>query len=984
MDRYEFLSSVLPATGIYCAAVIRGGVVKHKFTDSIEQLADLCGRGCADGADAYMALAGFSIKERKQQAVSALKALWLDIDCGAAKADAGQGYREQWEAVEAIKSFCSGLGLQRPTINSSGRGLHAYWPLTASIAPEEWLPLAKALKAACKARGLLADPAVTSDTARILRAPQTLNFKDPARPLRVVVTHEGSPSTVGEIRSALEEFMPRDKAPAGIPGLEGAQRFVMDEATKAIADSRISVFKDIVVRSLSGKGCAQVAYIIGNQASVDEPLWRAGLSIAWHCEDRDTAIHKMSSKHPDYTPAATLAKAQATKGPYRCEWFQENHGDRCKKCKHKLSSPIQLSTKFRGVETAREEGEPPVVEPRRTTTDVAEHETPAHAPLSDPGFDVVGAMESGIATLAPGYAPVRETDLLQYDDGGDDGEEGKRPMYAPPFPYYRGAHGGVFRRAPDGEAEDKRVYEHDLFPTKLIEDPVAGFSVEMNHFTVRHGLRKFVAPFTDLTTPDKCRVVLSRNGVIAPSHAMTEIMNYQIAYVQDIFKNKTADTARMQFGWADGDTKFVIGTREVQARKVTYSPPSTATSEAVGFYDAQGDLKTWKRAFNLFVGQENSKQAFALMTAFGAPLIKYTGSNGALISLVSNQSGTGKTTVLQLVNSVWGHPTGSLLQKDDTFMSKIHRIGVLNNLPMTVDEITNLDLADVSELVYSLTTGRGRNRMEAASNRERRNTTRWSTIGLATGNSFLSDKLAAFKSTSDGEQMRLIEIEIAQLAENPRAEELIASVQTNYGLAGEIYAQYLITHRDQITKHVEKLRKKFIEDVKAVRKERFWINAVVSNMVGGIIAQRLGLHDYDMRSIYRWAVMHFGEMREIVGGQSVDMQDVLGDFINSNLNHYLVFDSRSKNALTGTYVVRQAVGKVLVRYERDKDCLFVSKTDFRKYCVDRQIGVQAALSSYTGDFTYVGEVKKRMAAGSGVNSPATDAYRFDCKIELEA
>lgn len=978
LDRYEFLSTVLPNTGWYCAAIISNGAVRHRFTDNLQELSDLCGSASARGVDVYMGLASFKTKERKQEAATGLKALWLDIDCGADKALKGKGYYDHHEAVEALWLFCETVGLPGPTINNSGRGLHVYWPITETLSPIDWLPLAKALKAACKEHGLLADAAVTADAARILRPPQTKNFKDKANPLAVRTMTEGAPSTPAELHRVFAAYMKASPDKVGIAGLGPlpGQAAQLDDATKALLDNRISYFKEIVTRSLKGKGCAQIAYIVGKQAEVEEPLWRAGLSIAWHCEDKDTAIHKMSCKHPDYDERNTLTKARMTKGPYRCEWFQENYGERCKGCKAKVTSPILLSKHYRDAGDARAEDDP--LPP--THEEIEDPSTPP--PLLDPGFDVVDAMTQGVATLLPGYEPVRQEEFVQFeaDEDGDD----VRPSYSPPFPYYRGAAGGVFKRAKSEDEDDKRIFEHDLFPTQLIDDPGVGYSVQMNVYTKQHGLRSFIAPFSELSTPDKCRTLLSRNGVIAPQQAMNEIMNYQIAYVQDIFKSRNADTARMQFGWADKDSRFIIGTREVQPKRVVYSPPSSATAEAVGFYGSAGNLKDWKQAFNLFVGSPDARQAFALMTTFGAPLMKYTGSNGAMISLVSNGSGTGKTTILQLINSVWGHPRDCLLQKDDTFMSKMHRLGVLNNLPVTIDEITNMDLADCSELIYSITTGRGRNRMEAASNRERRNTTRWSTLGISTGNSFLTDKLAALKSTSDGEQMRLIEIEIPVLQENQQAEELVQLMNQNYGLAGEIYAQYIITHRDEIARHIEKLRKKFIEDVKGQRKERFWINGAVANIVGGIIAQRLGLHDYDMRAIYRFCVEFFGNMRQVIKGHITESEDVLGEFINRNLNHYMIFDGSRTNPITGTNVVKPAVGRVVARYERDKNLLFISKTEFRKYCVEQQMSLNNALHEDSKDFEYAGTMKKRLAAGSGINAPAVDVYRFKCLVELDA
>ena len=49
------------------------------------------------------------------------------------------------------------------------------------------------------------------------------------------------------------------------------------------------------------KGCAQIQYVLDNAKTLPEPLWYSALSIAQHCEDRDTAIHEISKDYPSYT-----------------------------------------------------------------------------------------------------------------------------------------------------------------------------------------------------------------------------------------------------------------------------------------------------------------------------------------------------------------------------------------------------------------------------------------------------------------------------------------------------------------------------------------------------------------------------------------------------------------------------------------------------------------------------------------------------------
>ena len=92
--------------------------------------------------------------------------------------------------------------------------------------------------------------------------------------------------------------------------------------------------------------------------------------------------------------------------------------------------------------------------------------------------------------------------------------------------------------------------------------------------------------------------------------------------------------------------------------------------------------------------------------------------------------------------------------------AKIHRLGVLNNLPNTIDEITNTTSQEFSDLAYSISQGRGKNRMKSNANEARLNLTSWTGITLSSANASFYEKLSTLKSSPDGENMRLLEYHV--------------------------------------------------------------------------------------------------------------------------------------------------------------------------------------------------------------------------------
>ena len=121
-------------------------------------------------------------------------------------------------------------------------------------------------------------------------------------------------------------------------------------------------------------------------------------------------------------------------------------------------------------------------------------------------------------------------------------------------------------------------------------------------------------------------------------------------------------------------------------------------------------------------------QAFATLSTFGSSLFKYTGQQGALISLVTEGSGTGKSTSLYMQNSVWGSPVELTGIAADTTNAKFMRLGIHKNLPVTFDELTEAPAEEVSQLAYGISQGKWKDRVASQANALRKNLTNWCTI----------------------------------------------------------------------------------------------------------------------------------------------------------------------------------------------------------------------------------------------------------------
>jgi hypothetical protein len=917
---FDLLDAVLPAEGRYCVFGL-GKFPDQRFCDTRAEVDAIAQEFVKNNVNAFYGCAKYGdLNNRTHINAKYFRALWIDVDCGEAKADEGKGYRTQAEGLRKFKEFCTTTKLPAPIIVDSGYGIHAYWLLEETIGRMEWEALADRLHELCKENEFIVDPAVF-EASRVLRIPGTFNYKgtDPAE-VKVIndISKRIPYATMKELLGAPE---PKEQVPDFIPrGLSPLM--------SQLVSNRVKRFQTIMLKSVKGEGCAQLLHCFQNQDTIEYNVWRSALSIASFCVDRDSAIHKMSSKHPEYDFNETERKADnlvKTGAPHHCATFDKNNKGYCDGCTHrgKIKSPIVL-----GEEIAEADDEDNTIEVESEEGIVETHHIPEY-----------------------------------------------------PFPFFRGKNGGIYRRGDDEEDDVVQVYEHDLYVLKRLIDPDAGEVVLIKLHLPKDGIKEFVVPLTAVTVKEELRKTLAHYGVVLFTKQLEQVYIYMVTAIKNMQVEKRADIMRTQFGWVDNDSKFVIGEREITKDGVFYSPPSTTTRGIVEHLSPMGTLDKWKEVFNLYSRPGLEGHAFAALTAFGSPLLKFTGMSGAIINLIHERSGSGKSTALFMCNSVYGHPVKLASQWKDTPQSKMHRLGVMNNLSNTIDEITNTSPAEFSDLAYSISQGRGKDKMKSDKNEMRLNLTSWNNMTLSSANASFYQKLGALKNTPDGESMRLIEykIEPTNIIDVALGKQMFDhQLRENYGHAGEIYAQWLVNNLEEAKDLIKHIQARIDKEVQFTAPERFWSAVCACNIAGGLIAKKLGLHDYDMKAVYKWLVKMLSEMREDVK-PPVDVPfTVLGDYCNAHVAHTLVVNGEvdSRSGLNSAPLL-EPKQELLIRYEPDTKILYMVAKPFKDYCVKFQINHKELLVKLKEIGVYKETMNKRMAKGMKVVSPAVRVLMFD-------
>jgi hypothetical protein len=924
-----FLSTVLPEeeTGFYCI-----GSYKNKEDKPLTTFANTL-----DGAekaiqeyldlkrDVYFGVSKFITNENRK-AINAgwNKAFFLDLDCGQSKHDEGKGYLTQGDALIDLKRFCKALELPKPNIVNSGNGIHASWVLNETIMKDEWKATASILRNQVVALGLIADSSKITDPAMVLRVPDTFNFKsDPPKS----VTWESVSTPVN-----YEEF--KKKLSYGLENLgldlSNPPRRAMSETDRNLLNNHITNFAQI----MKNKSCPQLTYAYENQARLEEPLWRAALSVAKFCEDGDTAIHKISNRHPGYSKSATERKVVDIKGPYSCAKFGEINPGGCKDCLNKsIENPIRIGSRVA---------------------------------VADP--------EDNIVVL-----PSAEI-----------GKEIKYVIPELPQGYFRGKNGGIYKQGfidkDTGEViqKDKLIYKHDFYIVKRMEDSDLGEMVWMRLHLPKDGVREFACTGPSLMSADKFKDIVGKQGVIANANQIKDLMDYITDFTNELQAREKAEIMRNQFGWHDDDTKFVVGEREISKDGVSYSPPSNTTMMFAGWMKSKGTLDEWKRVVNTYGAKGKEARAFLFFAGLGNPFLKFTEKKGLVFSITENESGTGKTTIQKVINSIYGHPEDLMLIKGDTIKAQFLQMGVYNNIPICVDEVTDMSNDIVSSVAYGISQGRSNNRMKANSNELRQNNTRWATSAFMSGNSSMHDKISALKATPEAEQLRIVEIEIQAdtTMTKEEADELFDTVlYNNYGMAVDVLMEHAVPNLVAVKKLLKETQIKFDREAGLTSKQRFYSAGIAAAFTGAILGKRLGIHDINIEPVWEWAVRYLGDLKDSIKSAKRDPGLTLGTFLNAHNRNLLVADNGDdkRTGLTKA-AIKEPYDKLLVRYEPDTNHIFIDADYFQSWCTEKQIAYKSTLTELKKMGADASVGKKAMAKGTLLSTPSVNAIKIDNNV----
>lgn len=426
-----------------------------------------------------------------------------------------------------------------------------------------------------------------------------------------------------------------------------------------------------------------------------------------------------------------------------------------------------------------------------------------------------------------------------------------------------------------------------------------------------------------------------------------------------------------QFGWKHDETAFLCGQRLYSAvgiEPVIGSDEIKTRSQYLG-PTRTGSLAAWSNAANSLFAVGCEPQSFALLASFAAPLMRFhsTGEGGAIVSLVSDQSGSGKTTALEAVASVWGRLKGCQLTDDDTKVSKGLTLGVLGNLPCVYDELYDRDPEVIRKFVLMFTNGRDKMR-GTVDGQLRHSKAEWQTLLVLASNKSIVDMLSTMDGT-DAPAFRLLEFitEFPSSLEK-KGDELKRTLIANSGFAGDAYLRALLN--PGTLSYVKQVLPEWTDKIwqrTGLRNEhRFWVRTLASVVAAGVLVRHIGILDFSIQRILDWAI---GECQAHAEDATVtgkrDAQSSLSDFFHTHINDTLVVQEAWRpHVATRPLVLPRR--DLHVRFELNEQRAYITESVLRKWLVTKGVNRAAFMKELKARDILMNE-KKRVTLGAGTD-----------------
>ena len=844
--------------------------------------------GWATTPDVYMCMSqqaktrtiNGNIRAAKSQAEALeMKCLYADLDV-----KEGQ-YTKPTEAIAAVYTMADAEKIPRPTaVVFSGGGVHTYWISKVNLPVEKWQQYADGLKGCLEHHKVKCDLMVTNDSARVLRVPGTFNMKkEPRRPVSCVILADHDLDFDTQLQPLLKYAgAPKHTAHTfqALPTIPGKMDWGRDTEGEAglLAGIQPDTIDPLPIFGPQGCPMYREAFATGGK-DVPQGVWMLSILGATFMENGNAIAHRISRGYAGYDPVET-----------------ENMWQRklAERTTQHLGWPSCRSIKDQGCKACA--GCP--------------HLAAGKSPLNIRGSSPVGGVGPAPSGVAPAVAYNPQGAVTAPATGGGTVAHIGNVLTNLPIvtqadmpPGYICDKGMVFKEVitpSKGRGGGPPTIEYKV----LFKQPIYHPWAEMKnlHFTVhtdKVGFRQVTIPFEEITS-NKIEACLAKELVKTETANLQWMRGFLMDFMTLLHKRAEAEKSA-PFGWLrEGDKVLGFSYAGVLFKTDgTIGPTGRIDARLAGMYTPSGKEQVWHDAYKLVYDQNRPGLEAIVAMHFGAPLMQFSGEYGGVMS-VFGEGGAGKTTAMEIGLAIWGSPVQCKERESATPKSVIERLGAIQNLPFSWDEVKDDVQEKAYKCVYQVSTGGTGSRLNADISFQERKL--WYTIcGIFSNPSFSNYVLKKNGATTAGVNRIFEWKEELPPATGPGlistgdAGRMLRDLDNNFGQVGKKWAQWLATNHEAAKQNVVEWSHWFEAAVKDptinTNPERFWLAMCSAVMSGAFLANAVLDIPFHLEELRDFLLAKYLEQRQRVFEENV--QGGSADWTESLLTRFLQAHTRN-------------------------------------------------------------------------------------------
>lgn len=370
---------------------------------------------------------------------------------------------------------------------------------------------------------------------------------------------------------------------------------------------------------------------------------------------------------------------------------------------------------------------------------------------------------------------------------------------------------------------------------------------------------------------------ICNKGILVVDQKAPELCSYFSESIFHLAKNLQRIAFVQNNGWKYDNEVFVAGERLYDKDGIHHAVQ--INKQETSGLSSKGSLEEWIKGVESVICYPDVR--FKCYSALSSTLLRVFAADSFFLDHSAGTS-VGKSFGTKVAFSMIGSPKSLKLSGDSTETYLEERAAMFNDLPLFLDETSNVDGEALRKIIYKISNERGKGRAKKDGGIRKLN--EWKTVVLSTGEKSIVDH-----DGFSGQEVRVIQIhnELPYIPE--KVQETTKVIEENYGHIIELFMQQVFASKKELNSKYEQYRKVFTGgESRTINRlgTTFSVIAVAGELLENVF-QEIGLATVDSTELIQ-QFYNDTVISQPIEPYAIKALRALSDWIESNKSSFVI------------------------------------------------------------------------------------------------